>query len=365
MDLISGEALSALRSVLEEMIPDVTNPAHEPVLIFNTTHIAPIGLGGFIAVNEDPKGVIYGRRIQTNATITVKASNENQLNNIVDNLTENFLTQDRLTLVQNGLYRVVLNDIGPVTTIGGGNNAVSARDVNFSVLYEYVKLPDASEGVLDEIPLDSDLDLSEGGAKFLINTGFDEYSLDLFAVVDDPLTTQGGPSNWQYNADEFRIEQLADIRGGDLVPTPNKAGTYLLLKQTAQRPLMQNFILSAEMESGDLDGIGFVFRFQNTENFYYFLMSSRHNYRLMGKKVDGVFSFLDIPGLDDTQGYDIDAHYQVKLIVQDSTFTLFIDNDFALQGEDSSITEAGRVGFACHSNNQAYFYRIKLVHFQR
>ncbi len=364
MDLISSEALVGLRSVLEEMIPEVTNPAHEPTLVFNATRIAPIGLGGFIAVNDDPKGSIYGRRIETNAAITVKASNEDQLSNVVDNLTENFLTQDRQTLVQNGLYRIVLNDFGPVTMIGHGGSEVSARDVNFSVLYEYVKLPDAAEGVMHDIPLDFDLDLSEGGAKFCINTGFDANFLDLFDVVDDPLATQGGTSNWQYNANEFRIEQLANIRGGGLVPTSNKAGTYLLLKQTAQRPLVRNFILSAELESGDPDGIGFVFRFQDTENFYYFLMSSRHSYRLMGKKVNGVFSFLDTPGLDDTQGFNTDEQYQVKLIVQDSTFTVFIDNDLALQGEDGSITEAGRVGCACHSNNQAYFYRIKLVHFQ-
>ncbi len=364
MDLISNEALVSLRSLLEGMMPPVTDSAHEPRLVFSAIRITPIGLGGFIAVNEDPKGAIYGRRIKTVAVITAKAADEDQLSNIVDNLTGIFLTQDRQTLSQNGLYRIVLNDLGPVTTTSHGSNMVAAQDVNFSVLYEYVKLPDVAEGVMDEIPLDYDLDLSEDGARFLINTGFDDNALDLFDVADDPLVTHGGSSNWTYNGDEFRIEQLSDIHGGDLLPTPDKAGTYLLLKQTAQRPLVQNFILSADLESGDSDGIGFVFRFRNTENFYYFLMSSRHNYRLMGKKVDGVFSFLDTPGLDDTQGYDMDVHYQVKLIVKDSKFTLFIDNNFALQGEDSSITEAGRIGFACHNNNQAYFYRIKLVHFQ-
>lgn len=364
MDPINSEALIGLKNVLEGMIPDVTNPAHGPALVFNTTRIASIGLGGFIAVNEDPKGSIYGRRIETNAAITVKASNEDQLNGFVDTLTENFLTQDRQTLVKNGLYRIVLNDFGPITTTGRGSNTVLAKEVNFSVLYEYVKLPDAAEGVMDEIPLDFDLDLSESGAKFLINTGFDENTLNLFDVVDDPLTTQGGPSNWQYNASKFRIEQLANIRGGGLVPTPNKAGTYLLLKQTAQCPLVQNFILSAEMESSNLDGIGFVFRYQDTENYYYFFMSSRHNYRLMGKKTDGVFSFLDTPGLDDTLGYDTNELYRVKLVVQDVSFTLFIDDDLVLQGEDDSITKSGKVGFACHSNDQAYFYRIKLIHFQ-
>ncbi len=364
MDLISNEALVSLRSLLVGMMPEATDSSHEPRLIFTATRITPIGLGGFIAVNDDPKGAIYGRRIDTGAAITAKAADEDQLGNVVDSLTEILLTQDRQTLFQNGLCRIALNALGPVTTTGQGSNIVSARDVNFSVLYEYVKLPDAAEGVMDEIPLDFDLDLSEGSARFLINTGFDENFSDLFDVVDDPLAIEGGSSNWTYNADEFRIEQLADIHGGDLVPSPGKAGTYLLLKQTAQRPLVQNFILSAELASGDPDGIGFVFRFQDTENFYYFLISSRHNFRLMGKKVAGVFSALDTPGLDDTQGFDINEKYQVKLIVQDSRFTIFIDDDLALQGEDSSITQAAKVGLACHSNNQAYFYRIKLLHFQ-
>ncbi len=364
MDLISNEALVGLRDLLEGMMPGVTIPGHGPGLVFSGTRITPIGLGGFIAVNDDPKGAIYGRRIETGAVITVKAADEAQLRNVVSDLTENLLTQDRQTLFQNGLCRIELNELGPVTTTGQGNNMVSAREVNFSVLYEYVKLPDAPEGVMDEIPLDFDLDLSEGSARFLINTGFDENSLELFDVVDDPLAILGGSSDWAYNAGEFRIEQHSDTHGGDLAATPDKAGTYLLLKQTAQRPLVRNFVLSAEIASGDPDGIGFVFRFQDTENFYYFLISSRHNYRLMGKKIAGVFSALDTPGLDDTQGFDIDEKYQVKLIVQDSRFTIFIDDDLALQGEDSSITQAAKVGFACHSNNQAFFYRIKLLHFQ-
>ncbi|MCP4115968.1 MAG: hypothetical protein GY737_11285 [Desulfobacteraceae bacterium] len=364
MDLINNEALAGLRALIEGMLPEAPDPAHEPKLVFSGTRITPIGVGGFIAVNDDPKGAIYGRRIETGVAITAKAVTENLLEILVDNITGTLLSQDRQTLFKNGLCRIVLDGLGPVTTTGQGMDRVTARDVNFSVHYEYVRLPDVPEGVLDEIPLESDLDLSEGRAEFLINTGFDETALDLFDVVDDPLATLGGNSDWTYNADEFRIEQLGDIHGGDLVPTPDKAGTYLLLKQTALRPLVRNFILSAELGAGNPDGIGFVFRFLDTENFYYFLMSSRHNYRLMGKKVNGVFSVLDTPGLDDAQGFDTNGTYQLKLIVQDAGFTLFIDGDLALQGKDGSITEAARVGFACHGNSQAYFYRIKLLHFQ-
>lgn len=364
MDSISSEALVSLRSLLKGMLPPATDSAYEPKLAFSAMQLTPIGLGGFIAVNDDPKGAIYGRRINTVAVITAKAANEDQLSRVVDSLTDFFSIQDRRTLCRNGIYRIVLNDLGPVTTTGQGNNTVASRDINFSVLYEYVKLPDVAEAVMTRIPLDYDLDLSEDGARFLINTGFDDNALDLFDISNDPLVTHGGSSNWRYNKDEFRIEQLSGIHGGDLLPTPEKAGTYLLLKQTGQRPLVRNFILSADLASGGSEGIGFVFRFRNTENFYYFLMSSRHSYRLMGKKVDGVFSFLDTSGLDDSQGYDMDVHYHLKLIVENSKFTLFIDNDLALQGEDDSITEAGSVGFACHNNSQAYFYRIKLVHFK-
>jgi hypothetical protein len=363
MDLISTEALDGLRTVLEQMMPASGNPALQPTLMFNTTRVSPLGLGSFVALNVDPAGSIYGRRIETGVAITVKAGNEDQLGNAVDDLTRQYLAQDRQTLVQNGLYRIQLQDLGPVTTVGRGNNAITTRDVNFNVLYEYLKFPDTAEGVLDEIPLDFDLDLSESGASFLINTGFDSNSLEMFDVVDDPLATQGAPSNWLYNAAEFRIEQRANIRGGGLTATPNKAGTYLLLKQTSKRPLVTNFILSAEMESEDPDGIGFVFRYQDTDNFYFYLMSSRHDYRLMGKKADGSFSMLDSGGLDETVGYDTNTSYHVKLIVQNNSFNMFINDEFALQGQDSSIVTAGRVGLACHANNRAYFSRIKVVKF--
>ncbi|MCP4338714.1 MAG: hypothetical protein GY799_07435 [Desulfobulbaceae bacterium] len=363
MDDISSEALTELSNALESMIPAFTPPALQTELLLDSIQIKPTGVGGFVTVNDNPRGTIYGRRVEARAAVTIKASDEDELRDYVKEITRSFLTQDRATLMGQGLFSITLDQLSPVITTGRGNNIISERNVNFNVLYEYLKLPEAAETVIDTVPLDLDINQGTGTAKFIITADLDASFLDLFDVVDDPSATQSTPSDWQYNPIESRVEQISDIRGGALTATPNKAGTQLLLKESGQVPLVENFIIHAEMESGDVDGIGFVFRAQDENNFYYFLMSSRHNYRLLGKKIDGTFSFLDIPGLDDSQGYSQNTRYQVKLTAYDSTFQIYIDNQLALRGEDNSLTDPGRVGFLCHANNQAYFYRIRLTQF--
>lgn len=363
MDDISSEALTGLSNLLESMIPTLIPPALQPELILDTVKIKPTGVGGFVTVNDNPKGTIYGRRVEARATITVKASDEDELGDFVKEITQSFLTQDRATLMEQGLFFITLDQLSPVITTGRANNVINKRNVNFNVLYEYLKLPETAETVIDDVSLDLDINQGSGAAKFIITADLNESFLDLFEIVDDPSTTQFTPSNWQYDPVELRVEQRSNIRGGALTATPNKAGTQLLLKESGKVPLVKNFIIHAEMESGDIDGIGFVFRARDANNFYYFLMSSRHNYRIMGKKVDGVFSFLDIPGLDNSQGYLQNTRYQVKLTAYDSIFQIYIDNQLALRGEDNSLTDPGRVGFLCHANNQAYFYRMKLTQF--
>jgi hypothetical protein len=197
--------------------------------------------------------------------------------------------------------------------------------------------------------------------RLLISSDFMEDSLDWFEVVDDPLATRSTPSLWQYKAAESRIEQTSSIWGGSSQPNANKPGTYLVLRATRERPVVENLMLKVRLQSNDEDGIGVIFRWQDAENFYFFLMDKRRNYRVMGKKVAGEFRDLSTPSLDTSHGYEINVIYNLKLIVTGTELNIYLDNELILQGQDTAPPIPGRVGFMCRTNDKAYFYRIELL----
>lgn len=360
MDDVAQEALGALNGWLTSIMP-VPGAGESLDLLVVPQDVALTGIGAHVGMNDEPYGEIVGRRIRASAEIAVSAA-QNALGPAVSNLLETVLTQDRADLRANGVYRVALNELGPVSLSGMGANITARRSATFDILFEYIREPVSMEGVIAELPLE--LDISLGGTPtYLINGGFTADFLSDFDVVDDDQVTQFAPSDWNFNAGESRLEQMSRIRGGGLQPTVTKAGTALVRKTTAAVPPVDDFVLTALLSSSSQDGIGLVFRWQDPDNFYYFLASARHNYRLMGKKVNGVFAFLDVPALDESNGFTVDTPFSVKIIGSRSRFSVFIDGQAALSGEDQSITQPGRVGLMCHGNNAAFFTHMKLIGF--
>ncbi len=362
MDILTVEALAGLKSSLASLIPPAAEPEYTSVLSIIPGRVHPTGVGGFVGLSTDPIGEIFGRRIEAAVSITIKAGAAEELGVMVDTVTHSLMAAGRTVLAQNGILSLTLEGVGPLKVSGSGNNQITERDLSAQVLYEFLKLPEQASGLIHEVPIEQDL-VPGGDAKFLINTGFDVESLNLFDIVDDPKVSQSAPSNWIFNDAEQRIEQLSAIRGGGFVPTRLKAGTYLVLKTASNAPVVQDFILQVRLSSADIDGIGVVFRWQNVDNFYYFLMSSRRKYRMMGRKVQNKFDFLETAALDDSTGYDINTEYELKIHVQGSDFTAFLNNDLVLSGTDTALTEAGRVGFMCHGNEGACFHSMKLTQF--
>jgi hypothetical protein len=133
------------------------------------------------------------------------------------------------------------------------------------------------------------------------------------------------------------------------------------LAPSPARPAVSDFILRARLTSRDVDGIGLVFRWQDVDNFYFFLMERRRHYRMLGKKVAGSFQRLDAPAIDLVQGFDTDVEYAVKVTAYGRSLRVYLDNRLALQGEDASLVGPGRVGFLARGNNAARFYSVDLV----
>lgn len=156
MDAISSEALEGLNAAVASLLPDVSDLSVQLIPSVTPTHIKPTGFGGFVGINEEPKGEIIGRRLDATALVTARADNTTVLNDAVTRVSHAFLGADRATLLEEGFLRVVLDDMGPQTVSGSGSSSVVERDLTFKVLYEFLKRPEEPEDVILEIPTNLD-----------------------------------------------------------------------------------------------------------------------------------------------------------------------------------------------------------------
>ena len=362
MDTLASEALDSLTAAIQSLLPSVADPFLKPDLFINPLSQAPTGIGGFVAVSASPVGEIIGRRLEASVHVTVKADTVAQLGGAVSALTRAVLTVDRGALLKQGIQRISLSEMGPKSTVNvGGNKKIAEQELSFKVSYEFLQLPKEAEEIIDEIVLELDMPLGGAKPKSLFKSESMSGSLDQYEVIDILNPQNHKPSQWQYNPDEARIEQLSDIWGGSPLVNPNKSGTYLVLKATPGRLPIQDFSLQVRLQSDGNRGIGLVFRWQDLENFYFFLMDSLSNYRLLAKRVDGVFGNLDTEAFDKAKGYEPGKIYRIRITAQGSELRVFIDDNLALKAQDQSLPDAGRIGFMTHRNDKSYFYTINLT----
>jgi hypothetical protein len=203
-----------------------------------------------------------------------------------------------------------------------------------------------------------------GQPYLLLLDRFDADTLANFDVVDDPQATVSTPSQWVFNGAAQRIDQTSGIHGGAFEPGatgPEKPGTYLVRKTTTELPAIQNHIVAVDVSSEDNGGIGVVFRWQDVDNFYYFLMDGQRNYRRMGKKVGGVFQELDTAALDDTHGYETGITHSLRIRFSGSEMRAYLNDEQILLGQDASLPNAGRAGLFCWGSAGAHFDNFRIV----
>lgn len=154
MGEIETEALAGLNAAVGSLLVDAAEPTVQLSPLVASARVAPTGLGGFVGVNEVPPGEVLGRRLQTKVLVTVSANDADSLNEAVVAVTGAFLGTDRGSLIEQGLLRVALENVGP-QAIGGDETSVE-RVLTFDVLYEYLKRPEESEDVILEVPVNLD-----------------------------------------------------------------------------------------------------------------------------------------------------------------------------------------------------------------
>ncbi len=188
--------------------------------------------------------------------------------------------------------------------------------------------------------------------------------LPSFDVVDDPQATEDAPSAWAYEAGDRRIVQTSNIHGPagalNLNTDPDKPGTYLVWQTAAGERPLSDVLVRCRLASGATGGIGIVFRYQDVDNFYFFLMDALRGYRRVGKKLGGVFQELATPAVDTANGYVVDQEYDIRVGAVGDAVKVFIDGVEALRGRDISLVAPGRVGFLSWGNTQARFLALSV-----
>jgi hypothetical protein len=201
----------------------------------------------------------------------------------------------------------------------------------------------------------------EPRGRAAVTDDFSANSIADYDVVDDPGAA-GGPSAWAQSAAlGGSMQQTSTILGGALDTTPAKPGTYLVHKTSAQWPNLADVSIRCSLQSGDNHAIGLVFRYQDVNNFYFFLMDSQRNYRRIGKKVGGVFHELEVLAVQNiAPGFNLNQTYHVAVSMVGDAIAAFLDGVQVLAGRDSSIAGAGRVGLYAWGNPSGSFLDLSV-----
>lgn len=371
MDEITELALSTMTTVLSSYLPAAI-PNVDQTMVLIPSKVKPTGLGGFVGVHEDPQASLYGRLIEANTEITLISSDGvGVLQEAVASYTQALLSQDRATLRSSGIFKLDLDHLSDIAHTGSGNNERDMRTAILKIIFEFIPTPLDPESSIDEVIHNVELGLAQGKGSFFdvdfaaIDAAGDD-PLDSFEFVDDPDVVGSSPAgNWVFDSGAGTIEQNRNVRGGGAsLSMAKKAGAQALLLKDGDPYLSRNFIARAEMESGEVDGMGFIFRWLDADNFYILLISARHDYHVLIKKFEGSYEFLDSGGSSEEVGYNSDEKFESKLIVEDNKFTVYLNNNIVMSGSDDSITAAGRLGFITHRNIAARFYNIKIIDFK-
>lgn len=360
MEVTVSDAVQALNLAVSGLLPPPANPDLAPDILINPVKSHPAGIGGYIGLHPSPFGEIHSRRLKAQVVVRVKADTLADLSVAENSITNALVAANRSALRSQGIYNITRDtSFGQVYTgPDDGITVAAGKDIRFDIDYEYQRLPDAPEGVIEELPLDMLLQETDGKAKLIYSAEFDSDPLASFTVIDDPQTNSG-PSNWIYNDALDQIEQTTNIRGGSNGYNASKRGTCLVLQPAIAPTPPTDWLLYAEI-GADAGGIGLVFNFVDINNYHFFIMNRPFQYRFLGRRSAGTFSFLAEGGQDDTTGYQ-SGDFSLRLIQQHGELQLAIDNTPVFTGRENDIPPAGRVGFFCRNSPTARFRSLRWI----
>jgi len=199
----------------------------------------------------------------------------------------------------------------------------------------------------DEVSFHSDpLNPSDKTELFvLLSDNFSESTLDQWTIIDEGDIE--GPSQW--TTFDNSLVQSSNIYGGidyTGVDDPNKPGTYIWRGSTT----WIDSKISFKMRSDDNDGLGVMFRYSNSDNYYRFSMNREKQFARITRFHNGQATILDKQLFE----YEVGRWYPVLIYAVDSRIQIYIDGKRMFDAQDDKLT-AGAFAFYSWRNAGSWF----------
>jgi hypothetical protein len=186
-----------------------------------------------------------------------------------------------------------------------------------------------------------------GEPEVLLTEGFAGETLDGWSVLD--VGTNQGPSAWSVSGGW--ATQTTNIwghpSGGD------SGGTFLVYDSGFG---WSNYRYRLRLRSSDDDGIGVLFRYQGTDDYYAFYLHSQLSQRRLFRRAGGQETLL----AGDSFAYRVSDDYVVEIGVRGDRIDVYLDSVLVFSAEDDALA-TGTVGFLSRANDGSRFDDVRVV----
>ncbi len=183
----------------------------------------------------------------------------------------------------------------------------------------------------------------------MLHDNFGDEGLSGWQFVDEGPVN--GPASWS-RANGY-LMQNANSYGPDANATSNRVGTYALWNDPRAR-LWSNYTAIVDLRSYDDDGIGVMFRYVNSSNYYKFEMDAQRKFRKLFKRVNGIETTL----ASNTNGFTPGVTYSLRVEVSGSLLRILIDGQPALPEVTDGSLPAGTLALYSWANTGARFDHV-------
>ena len=366
-DAVSLEALGALELALGALLPGAAPAPLTRRMRVVPTSVRPLGLGAYVGQHLAPDAPLLGRRVAARLELDIEGGLDANARDYAATLTRQLLSASRQEFALRGIQRV-RTVAGTGGGTGGGIGLGSlARNLAFEIDFEFIKLPEASEGLIDRISLDEFTNLTPYKTRTRFEFSADALATELdplaaFLAVDDADLDAASPAGaWALaptaGAVPAALVQTAATAGGALAldiaggPDARKAGAMLLLRPGGTPLSLTSLVLRIDFSSSSPDGVGLVFRRRAADDHWFFLASQRHGYHLFGRRTPAGWAAI----ASAAEGFATGSVHRLVVGAYDDKLFAELDGRRTLTAITTEPALPGEAGLLTHGNAAARF----------
>ncbi|MDH5328175.1 MAG: putative Ig domain-containing protein [Gammaproteobacteria bacterium] len=183
--------------------------------------------------------------------------------------------------------------------------------------------------------------------SLLLSDPFASGSFTGWSIVDEGTTSD--PSNWTIS--NGVLAQNSNIYSG--LSTLQTPGSYVLYDGGTA---WTDYEVGVDLMSGDNDAMGFMFRVQDSNNYYRFSWDQSRNYRRIVKVENGTFTVL----AEDSITYNQNQAYRLNVAVTGDHIVLSIDDTEIFNVFDDTPITSGSIAPFTSGNTPTWFSNIQV-----